>query len=120
MELLRYFETTAEAENLATLLYSHGIVTHVGSHTGTALGGMIQAVSKVGLWVVLEHQFEDAKALMDDDTHIVSTGLSSEEMAEFEGSGKAYVFGALNKAILGGVVLIGLLIYALIWIGENW
>ena len=119
MQLLSKFNTVNDAEGAAALLKAHGIVTHVASHTGTTLNGVLHGVTEVAVWCVLDHQFEDARALLLNDQHLVTTGLSELEMEEFETSGSSYVFRSLNRALAAGVVLIVLLIGALYWMSNN-
>lgn len=106
MKLLAYFETSQEADTLALLLNSHGIVTHTSSQASKALGGVSYGVVRVGMWAVLDHQHEDAMALIENPNHIVTTGLSPEEKSDFEEQAGDQVFSSLNKAILIGMGLI--------------
>lgn len=106
MLLIGNFEDVASADHAAEMLLSQGIMTHVSSRDTKLLGTRVSGFIKAGLWVVLEHQHEDAIQYLNNDRHIVTTGLSPEEIAEFESLAKASTFQSFNKALIWGVLLI--------------
>jgi hypothetical protein len=112
MKLIAYYENAGDADAAALLLRSRGILPYVSSQATKTLRGMIFASSKVGLWAVLDHQFDDAVLLLEDSDHEVSSGLSESEMLSFEDTASRNVFASLNKAIFFGL----LLIIAMVWL----
>ena len=106
MKLIAKFDSVAEADAVAMQLRSVGIVTHV-SHRGTkSLGHIMHSLADSGLWVVLEHQHEDALSFVNDYNHTVTTGLSDDEFREFQENAGKEIFNSLNKAIIYGVGII--------------
>lgn len=106
MKLLDRFEDVIEAEEVARQLEALGIPAYV-SATNSHLFGRIQTGAlKVAVWIVLNHQFEDAKAYLEDDSHLVTTGLSVAEMAEIQEQTSDYAFRFFNRALLFGVLTI--------------
>ena len=106
MKLVTKFERLTDADEAAMLLMSHGIVTHVSARGTKSLGYIIQNIADAGLWAILDHQYEDAVKVLDDHNHIVTTGLSEQELLEFEEHAEFNIFNSLNKALLYGVGLI--------------
>ena len=119
MLLIGNFEDVESADYAAELLRMQGIMTHVSSRDTKLLGSRVSGFIKSGLWVVLEHQHEDAIEFLNNDSHIVTTGLSPEEIAEFEALAKESSFDAFNKAIMWGLVLIAVLGYGLYTLAVN-
>jgi len=106
MKLLDRFEDVIEAEEIARQLEALGIPAYV-SATNSHLFGRIQTGAlKVAVWIVLNHQFADAKAYLEDDSHLVTTGLSVAEMAEIQEQTSDYAFRFFNRALLFGVLTI--------------
>jgi len=100
----------------AAFLRSKGILTHTSNQSTFNVGS--QARGELGLWSVLESQYDDAAACLFKPGHSVSYPLSEEEMQALEVSSvnelKSVVGSITNKLGLAIVVLIvlGVLVYA--------
>ena len=97
MRLLReyYYEGDADAE--AYLLEEKGILTFVSSRNAVKIPMSRGGSDKVGLWVVLNHQYFDAFSYMNDRKHRVTTGLESSELAALKKKGLEGAGGSLYK-----------------------
>lgn len=108
MKLLTEYETTAEADTASHRLEGKGIATYVSSrHTLGFPSGSIGPPG-VGLWVVLDAQYEDAMASLLDPEHPVANPLSIEEILsireDIQTGDMSTVFEVL--AWLSGVLLL--------------
>lgn len=83
MKLLRQYQYSSDAERVADKLRNRGILCHVSSKQSHSLGPYSGVVS-VGLWVVLNSQYRDALAVLDNPRHKVENPLAEEEMLELE------------------------------------
>jgi hypothetical protein len=119
MKLIANFESVSGADQASMLLSSQGIVTHVSSRGTKSLGFIIPNIANAGLWAILDHQHEDAISFLNDNDHIVTTGLSEAELAEFNEVASANIFDSLNKAIMAGVVLIAAMVLAVAYVGTR-
>ncbi len=120
MNLIAYYQSHSDAEAAAAHLRSFGIVTHAGSNTSRVAAGMIISASQVGLWSVLEHQHEDAVALLRDADHEVTTGLSDEELQEFEHMAEQASLNVWNKALFWGLLLCCGLAGLIYYVSMQW
>ena len=115
MRLIDEFESAHEAD-IASLNYREkGILTHVSSRHSNSLR-MITGATKVGLWVVLDDQYQDAIELRKNQSHRPSTTLSEDEMTELEALGKSQLTESSAKmlsAIGYGVITVVLVGYIL-------
>ena len=80
MKLLTEYESSAEADTASHRLETKGIATCVSSrhHMGFPEGSI--GPPGIGLWVVLDDQYQDAMALLLDPNHSVSNALLPEEI----------------------------------------
>ncbi|MBE9516436.1 MAG: DUF2007 domain-containing protein [Proteobacteria bacterium] len=84
MKLLEQFSSINDAHELHEHLRSNGILSHLSSKNSYMLSGAKTGALRVGVWVVLDKQWSDAKALMGNTNHKVIYPLSEEEMSEME------------------------------------
>ncbi len=84
MKLLKRYESLTEAEERAAFLQSRGIAAHVDSMSALRPAVAHKNLYQAALWAVLDHQADDALALLDNPDHRVLDPLSEEEMTEFE------------------------------------
>lgn len=89
MKLLDQFYDENKANELAWELRQKGILTHISSKRSYQLGRIRTGVFKVGLWVVLDKQFNDAKKLLKNPNHVIGFKLSEEEMLTLEKEAEA-------------------------------
>ena len=109
MKLL--FTTTDKREAAAKteFLRRHGIAVHLSdSYTRSLAGSAAFRGDQQSVWVVLEEQFPDAKALMEDPNYEVRVALSESELAEIEQNAREAMNTALSS--LGGWIMAALLI----------
>lgn len=81
MKLLKQYFSSHQAELDALNLENQGIVVHVSSKHSHSLGGLVTGAFSVGLWVVFDHQFNDAQSFIADDSFEVKDGFTAEELA---------------------------------------
>lgn len=84
MKLLDHFYDEEKANNLAWELRKHGVLTHVSSRRSHQLSSAKTGALRVGLWIVMDKQFNDAKKFIKDRNHVIGFKLSEEEMAALE------------------------------------
>ena len=116
MKLIAEFGTAHDADIAAFEYREKGILTHVSSRYSNGLR-LITGANSVGLWVVLEEQYEDAEKLMHNGEHRPVTALTEQEMVELETFAKSSLENSSSKMLLGlgyGVavsVLLGYIFY---------
>lgn len=88
MKLLDQFYRLDNANDLSWSLRQQGILTYVSSKKSHQLGSIKTGAFKVGLWVVLDKQFEDAQKFTKDPNHVISFKLSEDEMINLEEEAK--------------------------------
>ena len=86
MKLLAQYSSSFDAEEPSHLLEDNGIATFVSSKRSNKLGDIFTGAFTVGLWVVLDEQYQDACQLLVDPTHKVSNKLSVSEMMQIKSS----------------------------------
>lgn len=84
MRKLREHCSIQEAERLALLFRSQGIVTFMSNTQTNVTGRLASGTHSVSLWVVLQSQYDDAFALLDNENHNVTSSLSVGEMEKLE------------------------------------
>ena len=115
MRMIEEFESAHDAE-IASLNYrGKGILTHVSSSHSNSLW-VITGARKVGLWVVLEDQYQDAIELGKNHSHCPLTALSEDEMIHLEALGKKQLEESSSKilSVMGyGFIVLALTVYIL-------
>ena len=86
MKLVAKYSSDADAALASHRLESKGIATFISSKRSFRLGSLFTGAFHVGLWVVLDHHFEDARRLLEDPNHKVSMPLTDNEMIEIKNS----------------------------------
>ena len=98
MKLIDEFECAHDAD-IASLNYREkGILTHVSSRHSNSLR-VITGAMNVGLWVVLDDQYQDAIELKRNRSHQPSTALSDEEMTQLEFLGQSQLEESSSKML---------------------
>jgi hypothetical protein len=121
MKLIQQYHSVREAEIDGLLLEQMGIITHVSSKHSHSLSGIVTGVFSVGLWVVFYHQEADARAFLSDNDHQVTTGFSSEQMAEIKTTSDLQSHRTLNRFLIYAVVALVTVIGVLAGIvHQNW
>jgi hypothetical protein len=98
MKLLDQFYNLDNANDLVWSLRQQGILTYVSSTKSHQLSSIKTGAFKVGLWVVLDKQFEDAEKYTKDPNHVISLKLSEEEMINLEEEAKASFSRDLSRS----------------------
>jgi hypothetical protein len=119
MKLIANYESVSGADQASMLLGTQGIVTHVSSRGTKSLGYIIPNIANAGLWAILDHQHADAVSFLNDNDHRVTTGLSEAELSEFNEVASSNIFNSLNKAIMVGVLLIVVMVFAVAYVGTR-
>ena len=98
------YQSLAEAEERAAFLRAHGIAAHV-TDTSSLLraAGPRSGRSRAALWVVLEPQYQDAVALLENPDHEVTHSLDERQLEQLETQGAAQA----QQTLFRGVLLIG-------------
>ncbi len=110
MKLLITTATCDDIYQKGEFLKSRGIAIHMSDR---GLAGMKTGV-EVGLWIILDSQFDDALHLMRDRNHQVENPLSLEEMVNIERSANESSLNILTKAFfkMGMIALIFIAVVA--------
>ena len=100
MKLVTEYETESEADIASMRLEQKGIATFVSSRRTMNIPLGAIGMPTVGLWVVLDDQFDDANALLFDPDHEVAHALSFDEIQKIkegiEGHDQSAALGALG------------------------
>lgn len=115
MKLFKSFEHLSEAELVAIQMRNKGIMTHVANRNSKNLGAIGAGPLQVGLWVVLDEQYEDARQLYDNPNHVVSDPLTEEQMRQLDEQTEE-ARGLLSQRMLNGL-MITIACGLLLWIG---
>ncbi len=96
------------------LLDSKGIPAFIGSErSGAMLGGIFSGT--YALWVELDQQYDDARALLDDPDHEVAAPVSLDEYNTFKDQWQRRLSDRLNTlGRFAGTVLVFAAVWALI------
>ena len=100
MKLVHQYHSSRQAELDSLMLEQQGILAHVSSKHSHSLSGFVTGAFTVGLWAVFDHQYEDAKAYLIDQTHPVTSGFSEDELANVKRSSENYSYAALNRFLV--------------------
>jgi len=110
MKLLKEYSSSRYAELDALALESQGILAHVSSKHSYSLGGFVTGVFSVGLWVVFDHQTEDANMFLKDSSHEVRTGFSPAELEDLKEHSKIHSYSTLNRFLVYVFTGLGILV----------
>ncbi len=84
MNLLAQFNDVSQAEELSYELRERGVLTYVSSSNSFKLSSAQTGAVKVGLWAVLDEQYQDAKSYLDNPSHKIVTAFTQEQLVEIE------------------------------------
>lgn len=99
MKLLKQFSDEIEAESFSEKLRNKGLMTYISSKRSMSFGRHQTGALTVGVWVVLENQYEDAFELMKNKNHKPSNSLSVEEIEKLESKLKISLSGSIKKGL---------------------
>jgi hypothetical protein len=109
MRLIARYESRTEAEERAAFLRSRGIATHVTNMTSLRPNLAHQGRFRAGLWAMLEPQYADAEALLENPDHEVERPLSEAQMGQMDTEGEAHARRTLIKWLVITAVALGAL-----------
>ena len=81
VKLLSTYSSVSDAEDRSRFLESKGIAAFVSSKHSMRLGRYFTGAFRVGLWVILDEQYDDAIRVLNDSHHEVSYKLPQSEIA---------------------------------------
>lgn len=113
MKHLRKYNDLYEAQSAASRLRAFGVLTFV-SNEYSRTHSFITGAFSVDLWVVLDTQYSDAMALLDDEDHIVENPMSEETMLRLEAEAKASMSNELKRGSLANLLFIPALLVLVI------
>jgi len=115
LKLVTEFLTAGEAELAASNLEAAGIATFVSNSDSARLSIATSNAGGVGLWVVVDDQFWDARQLLEDPEHQVQSRLTEAQQQEIRDSvvdlGINGALGLLFQ-LLGVTILLVLVVLA--------
>ena len=88
MKLITQFSDIEKANQYQLILRKAGVLAHVSSSNSYMLSQVRTGALKVGVWVVLDEQFADAKSLLSNPNHKVKLALSEEHLVALEREAK--------------------------------
>lgn len=112
MKLLDQYFTVANAEEDARKLNDEGVMTFISATNSHSMSPMSGA-AKVGLWIVLNHQYLDAVELLRDPTHQVKNPITRAEMDELRESAEKQFSNRLVRYVYPVLVVIGVAVLGL-------
>ena len=121
LKLLQQYFSHRHAELDALYLEQQGMLTHVSSKHSQSLGGWVTGAFSVGLWVVFDDQFADAKSFIADHSHSVKSGFSVEEIADLKQHSEKDTYLTLNRFLIYtflGLSVVTVLVAIVIY--TNW
>ncbi|MDB2635475.1 hypothetical protein N9Y40_08305, partial [Porticoccaceae bacterium] len=96
-------------------------LTHVSSKHSHSLSGLVTGVFSVGLWVIFDHQEQDARAFLKDNDHPVTSGFSAEQIADIKTTSDLQSHHKLNQFLIYALVALATVIGVLATIVyQNW
>jgi hypothetical protein len=101
MKLLERYESMTEAQERAAFLRSRGIAAHVESTSALRPAGAHKSLYNAALWSVLDHQHQDAAALLENPDHVVTDPLDAGEMDVLQEEGGSRARATIIRWSLG-------------------
>ena len=84
MKLIDQFTSLSDANEICSKLRNAGILAYVSSAQSYMLSRVKTGALKVGLWIILDDQFEDAKELLRNPKYKPKVVLTEQEMIDLE------------------------------------
>lgn len=120
MEILARYATRSEAEERAAFLRARGIATHITDATSLRLNAAHYGQHRALLWGLLEPQFEDARALLEDPDHEVANPLTETQMTEIESAGVTRARDTVFRYTMGIGLGLVVVLLAVAWVYAMW
>jgi len=120
MKLLRTYFDDHQSDQDYGLLKSKGLAVKVFFKESRNIGLFSAGVVKVSIWVLLDHQYEDALRLLEDHSYVPRTSMSFEETQKIEDQAKTQFALTIKKFLYPFfAVLIGIASYVILIISRN-
>lgn len=119
MQLIAKYLDLMEAEADALRLRHRGILTHISSKHSFSTSGYITGAFEVGLWAVLDSQYQDACSYLADENHEITSGLPEDELLQFEAETNQSAYNVFNKVIFVTGLIVLALILAAVFIAKR-
>lgn len=108
MRLLRKYLAAEDAYAAQSMLREHGILSSVFGSEAKRMS-VFTGTMEVTLWVLIDEQFNDASALLENENHHVSSALTEEQIQELEANSQRNASEAINKVgvwFFGSIIII--------------
>lgn len=115
MRLFKTFDDLTEAELVAHQMRAKGIMIHIANRNTRNLGAIGAGPLNVGLWVVLDDQYEDSRLLYENPEHVVFDPLTEDQMRQLTAQAEN-ARGMMIQRILN-VLMITITSGLLLWVG---
>ena len=120
MKLVTEFYDLPEAEKISNRMRRAGVMTVVTSKRSYKLSRVKTGALKVGLWVVLDEQYQDAVQLLENHDHKPKRVIPLSEMDEIQNLARLHFGSGMKKlieksaALFFGGILLALVIFVVI------
>lgn len=96
-----------DAEEVAARLERNGILAYVSSTNSHLFGRIQSGALKVSLWIVLDHQYDDAADYLQNENHEITTALTPDEIEELRSKTKDASTVFFNRVlVVAGILLL--------------
>ena len=119
MRLYRQYTSVTEAENIAERLEKRGIPSHVSGKHSMQLSGYLTGTLKVGLWIVLNEQYEDAVKVINNPGYRPRNTLSPEELERVKAQATLSARDRMAEASITFLLAIPLIAFLMFLLARN-
>ena len=88
MKLIQQYDSEVDAKDARDNLRKRGVLTYISSRQSYSLSGVVTGAFKVGLWVIIDNQYQDACNILTKKSFKVRFPLTEEQMLKIEISNK--------------------------------
>ena len=118
MKLLTEYSSAVDAENEAEKMENRGVLVHVSLKGPRDMAMFSGGSDKVGLWIVFDHQWQDANMYLRNRRHVVKTSFSAKELSDLQkkmgSEGRDLLLRWVVSILIIIVMIVGLTIYLLV------
>ena len=108
MKLIEHINFNSDIDTAVLLLKSRGILASNSSeNVNIPRSSRAARFIKQGVWIHLNHQYQDAVSLLQDKNHEVTTGLTEEEITHLTDASKSQFNKLVNYLFFAvGVIVV--------------